>query len=234
MEYSNITNTSIRQAKTDFILSELNTCKNYPERFWQTIKKVFPGENKTAKARIKLKDEAGKPLEKTEIPNHINDYFINIGRKIAVNTASSMIDNNQSRIKNTQDGHDYFELSLITEVEVYREIMKINMRKSSGYETMNSGTLKEALKSILPQLTQLFNLSITSTTFPDSWKKATVIPIPKVNQPKRVDEYRPISLLPLPGKILEKLVHEQVYNKLELFSNTVSTRSTPPCKPFYN
>ena len=59
------------------------------------------------------------------------------------------------------------------------------------------------------------NKSIDLHTFPVDWKKATVIPLPKINNPKLVSDFRPISLLPLPGKIIEKLLHSQLINHLE-------------------
>ena len=54
-----------------------------------------------------------------------------------------------------------------------------------------------------------------STIFPKAWKLATVIPIPKVNNPSGVSYYRPTSLLLLPEKLLEKLIHTQLITHLE-------------------
>ena len=66
-----------------------------------------------------------------------------------------------------------------------------------------------------PEITFLMNLSISTSTFPSAWKEALVIPIPKSGNLTQVKNYRPISLLPLPGKVLEKLVHGQLSNYLE-------------------
>ena len=60
----------------------------------------------------------------------------------------------------------------------------------------------------------MYNFSIQTNTFPDDWKKALVIPIPKTGNLTDVQNYRPISLLPLPGKILEKLIHKQISDHL--------------------
>ena len=56
---------------------------------------------------------------------------------------------------------------------------------------------------------------MTVAIFPEQWKEALAIPIPKTGDPKKADNYRPISLLPLPGKILEKLLHTQLSFYLE-------------------
>ena len=82
-------------------------------------------------------------------------------------------------------------------------IRKINISKSSGIELLSSRILKDSFLVLSNKLTYLFNLSIQSSTFHSQWKKALVIPIPKPGNPNKKENYRPISLLPLPGKILE-------------------------------
>ena len=73
-------------------------------------------------------------------------------------------------------------------------------------------------QALINQLTYLFNYSIATSIFPVQWKTALVIPIPKTgnnNDGNKPESYRPISLLPLPGKLLEKLVHNQLSSFLE-------------------
>ena len=100
-------------------------------------------------------------------------------------------------------------------MEVFKLIKEINISKSSGIENISSLIIKEAFRAILPQVTFMYNLSVRSSCFPDAWKKALVVPIPKEGNSTKVQNYRPISLLPLPGKILEKLIHHQLSNYLE-------------------
>ena len=65
--------------------------------------------------------------------------------------------------------------------------------------------LKETASSIAPSLTCLFNLSITKGQLPRLWKTASVVPIPKSSNNKHSPSgYRPISLLPIVSKLLEK------------------------------
>ena len=59
------------------------------------------------------------------------------------------------------------------------------------------------------------NTSIAGSVFPQSWKRVTIIPIEKKpNAPTPLD-FRPISLLPLPGKLLERLVSNRMMDYLE-------------------
>ena len=70
--------------------------------------------------------------------------------------------------------------------------------------------------SIIPEtLLDIFNKSISQGISPDCWKIGTIIPIPKVSNPQQVSDLRPIALLPLPGKILERLTHNKLYPYLE-------------------
>ena len=101
-------------------------------------------------------------------------------------------------------------LSKLTKMEVQRVVKEINVSKSSGIDNISSFIIKESFTILGSEITQMMNLSISSDTFPSAWIKALVIPIPKAGASTMVTNYRPISLLPLPGKILEKLIHSQL------------------------
>ena len=103
----------------------------------------------------------------------------------------------------------------VKEVIVRRLLKDVNISKSSGLDNVSSFIVKEAFLAVLPEVTHMFNLSLEKSVFPNEWKKALVIPIPKSGDLTQVKNYRPISLLPLPGKILEKLVHLQLSDHLE-------------------
>ena len=60
----------------------------------------------------------------------------------------------------------------------------------------------------------LFQNSITSTHYPDIWKRSNIIPVHKKNDKQLIQNYRPISLLPIFGKIFEKVVFNRNYHFL--------------------
>ena len=90
-----------------------------------------------------------------------------------------------------------------------------NLFKASGIDNLSTKVLKDACLILTDQITYMFNLSLRKGTFPDAWKRATIIPLQKEGNTDDVNNLRPISLLPLPGKLLEKIVHEQIINYLE-------------------
>ena len=65
------------------------------------------------------------------------------------------------------------------------------------------------------QLLVIFNKSLFQGYFPLGWRKATVVPIPKVTIPKEIGDLRPIALTPLPGKLLERFLHTQIMAHLD-------------------
>ncbi|XP_026328672.1 uncharacterized protein LOC113236727 [Hyposmocoma kahamanoa] len=66
------------------------------------------------------------------------------------------------------------------------------------------------LDSVLPIITHIINCSLSSGTFPSSWRRAYVLPLPKINNPSVLKHFRPISILPFLSKILEAVVHRQL------------------------
>ena len=71
--------------------------------------------------------------------------------------------------------------------------------------------MKLALPYIENSLAFLFNTSIETSQFPDSWKVARITPIFKDGDKTEKPNYRPISVLPVISKLLEKLVFNQLY-----------------------
>ena len=61
----------------------------------------------------------------------------------------------------------------------------------------------------------LFNNCLKQGVFPNIWKTANVIPVNKENRKQLVDNYRPISLLPICSKIFEKLLFNNIYEFLD-------------------
>ena len=91
--------------------------------------------------------------------------------------------------------------------QVLRLCKDIKITKSSGFKDIATRVFKDAFRVIVPQLVYLFNLSFNSGVFPVSWKGATIVPLHKGGDKTEVSNYRPVSLLPLPGKMIERIVH---------------------------
>ena len=99
----------------------------------------------------------------------------------------------------------------VTDLDEVTKLCKdIGPLKSSGMDKISSRVCKDAFSVIGRQLVHMFNCSLSSATFPEAWKIAKVVPLFKGGARDEVGNYRPVSLLPLPGKLLEKIVHARI------------------------
>lgn len=72
--------------------------------------------------------------------------------------------------------------------------------------------VRNAPLTVKRRLCKLYNIILTSCTFPHDWKTAVLIPIPKKGKnPSHLEGYRPISLLPILSKILEKIIAKRLF-----------------------
>ena len=204
----NVTNANIRQARKEFVQGELRENSSDYKKFWKTIRSVIPNSKGNTRQDISLTHDDVK-LPKEEVATYINNYFVNIGKMNKggqTNAPTSLVNS---------DIEYSWSLEEFNETEVFKAVQGINVSKSSGLENISSFVVKEVFSILITQITHLFNLSVRSSRFPDAWKKALVIPIPKSGNLNLVQNYRPISLLPIPGKLLEKLIHKQLTNHLD-------------------
>ena len=116
-----------------------------------------------------------------------------------------------------------FSIKKITEEKVLKYIEKIDIHKSSEVEDLSTFFLKGSLKILAKEMTELINTLIETGEIPKAWKIGRLNPIYK-GEGKKEDtgNCQPISLLPLPSKILEKVINDQVKTFVEenqLYSN---------------
>ena len=92
-------------------------------------------------------------------------------------------------------------------------VKKIQVFKSSGLPLISSRIWKLLFTDEPLLLYTLVETIFNKYEFPQVWKSATVIPLPKIAKIIGPEDLRPISLLPLPGKIVEHLIYYQIDNK---------------------
>ena len=103
----------------------------------------------------------------------------------------------------------------ITEEYVQKQISSMSVGKATGPDGIRIKMLQISSRYITKSLTHIFNLSIRGDiTFPKDWKYALVTPIHEGGDKCNTTNYRPISILPIISKILERWVHSVVYSYL--------------------
>ena len=99
----------------------------------------------------------------------------------------------------------------LNEDEILKIIRALNVNKAHGHDGISIRMIKICDKSILKPLLILFQNSTKLSCYPDIWKKSNIIPAHKKNDKRLVNNYRPISLLPIFGKIFEKIIFNRIY-----------------------
>jgi len=106
---------------------------------------------------------------------------------------------------------------------VQQIINSLDSNKAVGPDKIHNIMLKASSPILINPLTKLFNRSLRSGVFPDSWKTAHVTPIHKKSDKNNCSNYRPISLLSCVGKLLERCVHHHILTYLK--TNNLLTQS---------
>ncbi len=111
-----------------------------------------------------------------------------------------------------QDGRP--QLQEISPQDIWTLLQELSPAKATGSDGISARMVKACGDSLIEPLHFLFNLSIRTQTFPDIWKSAQITPLHKSGSTSQPDNYRPISVLPIFSKLLERSIHNQLYSCL--------------------
>ena len=95
---------------------------------------------------------------------------------------------------------------------VQKYLKKLKPSKSIAADELDSYSLKIAADIIAPAVHHLITLSIMQQKFPTLWKHAKVLPLHKKQSYIEPKNYRPVSILSPLSKVLERAIHDQIYN----------------------
>ena len=87
---------------------------------------------------------------------------------------------------------------------VYKQLKDLKVNKATGLDKIPACLLKDSAIVIALSITHIVNLSLLTGVVPGEWKKAWVVPLFKSGGQEIMDNYRPISILPVVSKIAEE------------------------------
>ncbi len=209
----------------DAIVNNMHDSKN----LWKTIKKIVPS-SKTSNGPSSILSKDDKYIQATtdskNVANEFNKYFTSIGNQLGSKFEKSNMKCPCNSVCSEQHcSTSKFKFNAISPEFVLDQICNMLNTKSPGLDQFNVRLLKLAGPYIANCLSHICNLSLCTSTFPEEWKRAKVTPIFKSGDKTDVGNYRPISVLPIVSKIIERAVHDQLYVYLSnagLLSNAQS------------
>ena len=132
--------------------------------------------------------------------------------------SSSCVSNS---LPTTVSGSGLSDVTTTTE-EVCRLLSTVKIKTASGPDGISSHMLRNTFSAIAPSLMDMFNSSLSKDIVPAEWKLSNITPLFKgKGDPSCVANYKPISLLSLPSKILEWIIHNRLLDHL-LLNNFLS------------
>ena len=167
-------------------------------------------------------------------PEQFNQHFLSISERVLspdqIKAGNDYVcpDNLVQFCKERVKDKD-LNIPFLTVYEVGKLISSLGSKKSMGPENIPAYFLQLALPYIVEPLTYIYNLCIESNIFPAALKVAKVIPLPKASDKSNPDNFRPISLLPLLSKPLERHIQKHLYDYLD--KNTLLHRTQSGFRP---
>ena len=188
----------LRESRENFFSSINDSFANNPKRFWsvmkQKSKKCSIPDCISMPAPSSSTDQVD-PSSAAEIAEMFNTYFA------SVFTTDNLPDSSE---ESSTDPH-MTEL-IISELEVEHTLKTLDSNKATGPDGIPARLLKVTAPIIAPSLCKLFNKSLCLGTVPEEWKLANVVPVHKKGDKGLTENYRPISLLSIVSKVLERRV----------------------------
>ncbi|CAG2184882.1 unnamed protein product [Mytilus edulis] len=176
--------------------------------------------------------------DKKSIADTFNTFFTSCAEELREQRDITSIDkadfNNLSKfIKNQlkQQKHEKFTIPPIKINELFDELIKLDVNKSSGTDNIGPQILKISAPCIASPLTYIFNRMIDTGIYPSLLKNAKVTPVYKDGDKVLATNYRPISVLPSLSKVLERHVSNNMYKYLSKFKLLHPTQSDPSRSP---
>ena len=201
--------------------------KNQPTTIWKIFNELGAGRRKTDSSNSinSLKIGNLETDDPEEIANAFNDFFINIAENIKEPTETSSHERLRDYCNEKIPEDVVFDMPLLTTDKVMKYLNNLDIKKSTGTDEIGPRLLRMSSPIIAESLKFICNLSIKTGSFPDKWKEAKVKPLYKGGQTNDPNNFRPISILPVLSKLLEKHVHESFMNFLEKYKLLYDTQA---------
>lgn len=191
----------IRLHKNKYYKKEIEKTTNKPKDIWDTIYKITGNTKNKTKTQIPIDAEA------------LNNHFSQIGSNLAtaINPNAQTHYPNMSHIPSNP--HAIF-LNPTSENEVIIAIKKLNGKAAAGNDNIRAETVKKHYQYIAKPLAHVINQTLETGNFPKQLKQAIITPIFKEGDEKLATNYRPISVLPVFSKVLERIIFDRIVNFL--------------------
>ena len=209
---------AIKKAKRMYYSKKFELASGNIRKTWQLINELR-GEKKTdLKASFIIDGQI--VTERRDIANGFNLFFSSIARKLNSKVQMSRpVTNTTEENSAVQKFAKYYKLKKRMINSIYlspcdeKEIIEIIQDLENGKASdISISLLKKCREPLSPHLSKFFNWFLENGVFPQILKLGAITPIFKKGDTRFLDNYRPVSTLPIFGKILEKIIYSRLYS----------------------
>ena len=217
-KFKNMYNSVLRLAKKKYYEEVLEFNKNNLRKTWEILREAMGKKHSNNLNISEMEKNGARITDNNEIADYLNHHFTTIAGKIAdqINPTDRPPDSNINDVEH-EFNFEFFTTEILVDI-----VMKMKNKNSRDSDNMSNNFIKKIILEIAEPLTYIFNLSLRTGEIPSQLKVAKVVPIFKLKKSLNDEHlcplfYRPISLLPIFSKILEKQVANRLINYLNDF-----------------
>ena len=213
-DYREFLNKKIKTAKRNYEKELFKKCKNDSKSIWKNINSVLGKTHHKKNIPTKINNENGISLSQlNDISYAFNEYYVNVGPKLAREIGNPNCDYRKNLPKIKSFNSLFLRRSDGEEVTNIIKLMK--PKTSCGHDGISPKIIKKLYEGIITPFVHVINLSLSTGIIPDAMKLAKVVPIFKNSgSPEIMKNYRPVSLLPVLSKVLERIVYNRLFEYL--------------------
>ena len=209
-EYRRVTKHTINSAISGYYSGKIAECAGDSKKTWEIINSIRGKRNKQIKPEFIIDNR--KVIERRVIANAFNKYFISIAARL--NESHLSLNSSDPCLKSFTDYlpqpcTDSIYLHDCDTDELQNIVNDLKTGKSSDIPIK---VIKKTAPVIIPYLVPLFNQCINDGVFPSELKTGRITPIFKKDNDQLLENYRPVSTLPVFGKMLEKIIYSRLYS----------------------
>ena len=198
-----------RKDEYHFKLSrKLNNPKASAKTYWSILKTFYNGRKIPLIPPLLINDQLISDFKVKA--NHFNAFFSMQCTPLV----------NGSQIPDAVSFETNERLSSIdfSDDDIIKIIRSLDENKAHGHDDISIRLIKICDSTLVKALSIIFQNCINDTTYPNIWKKSNVIPIHKKGDKQLIKNYRPVSLLPIFGKIFERIIFNNIFNFFNVHS----------------
>ena len=199
----------VRDAKREYYYSSIEENKGDHRGMWRVLKGLLPKCSQSSITSLLINEVLVTNFR--QIAQEFNKFFIDIGENLSKRIPSSGKTALSYLIEHLPHPPGHFRFTRISEMDVTRLLADLPRDKATGLDNIQAQLLKIASPAIANSLAYILNSSLRLGAVPNEWKHARIAAIHKKGPRTDPGNYRPISILPVVSKLLERIVHTQLY-----------------------